>query len=424
MKKNSRIITLLMVLMVLLTTVGFSSVTQAATTNLDMHVIDVGQADSIYIKLPNGQNMLIDGGNTVNGPTVVSYLQSQGVSKVDYVVGTHPHADHIGGLTDVINSFDIGKIYMPNKTATTTEYTNLINAINAKGLYITTAKAGLNMFNTTANSKLLVADIISPAGTSYSDVNDFSAVIRLTYGSTSIMLTGDAGTTAEAEMINSGKNLSASILKVGHHGSSTASSDAFLTKVNPTSSVISVGLNNSYGLPTQQTIDRLKAHNIDIFRTDSQGTIIYTTSGTDFTVNNTPWWQGTDGGTPSNVIINEVLPAPQTNYNNEFVELYNPDSSAVDISGYVIDDIVSGGGAPHTIPNGTSIAANGYWVWETNSYFNNAGDDVTLSSASGTQIDKYTYGSSSYDKSWIRLPDGGAWQSTMSSTPTKGALNQ
>ena len=111
-------------------------------------------------------------------------------------------------------------------------------------------------------------------------------------------------------------------------------------------------------------------------------------------------------------------------YTSEFAELYNPNSTAVDISGYVIDDIASGGGAPHTIAAGTVIPANGYFIWNTNSYFNNAGDDVRLLDKTGVEIDKYTYGNSTYDKSWIRLPNGGAWQITMSNTPTPGASNK
>ena len=111
-------------------------------------------------------------------------------------------------------------------------------------------------------------------------------------------------------------------------------------------------------------------------------------------------------------------------YTSEFAELYNPNSTAVDISGYVIDDIASGGGAPHTIAAGTVIPANGYFIWNTNSYFNNAGDDVRLLDKTGVEIDKYTYGNSAYDKSWIRSPNGGAWQTTLSSTPTPGASNK
>jgi endonuclease YncB( thermonuclease family) len=125
----------------------------------------------------------------------------------------------------------------------------------------------------------------------------------------------------------------------------------------------------------------------------------------------------------SDLVINEVLPASGTIYPKEFVEIYNPTDSPVDLSGYIIDDIVNGGSSPYTIPNGTTIPAKGYFVWETTAYYNNSGDDVTLKSPDGTIIDQYHYSSSVADKSWVRMPDGGSWSATMDSTPTKGASN-
>lgn len=131
-----------------------------------------------------------------------------------------------------------------------------------------------------------------------------------------------------------------------------------------------------------------------------------------------------NGGATGPVLINEVLPAPNTAFTKEFVELYNPSNSPVNIGGYIIDDIVGGGSAPYTIPSGTTIPAHGYWVWETNNYFNNTGDDVTLKNPSGTIVDQYTYSSTAYDASWYRYPDGGNWSATQDTTPTKGAANQ
>jgi endonuclease YncB( thermonuclease family) len=130
-----------------------------------------------------------------------------------------------------------------------------------------------------------------------------------------------------------------------------------------------------------------------------------------------------EGSTVSSLVINEVLPASGTIYPKEFVEIYNPTDSPVDLSGYIIDDIVNGGSSPYTIPNGTTIPAKGYFVWETTAYYNNSGDDVTLKSPDGTVIDQYHYSSSLADKSWVRMPDGGSWSATMDSTPTKGASN-
>lgn len=404
-----------------------SKVANAATGTLEVHIIDVGQGDSILIKLPDGKNMVIDGGPGGSGPTVVNYLKGQAVTTVDYVVETHPHEDHIGGLDDVINNFTIGSVYMPQVTATTQAFTNLVNAIKGKGKTAITAKAGVTLFNTTYNGKVLKAVMVAPTSTSYSNVNDYSSVIRLTYDTTSFLFVGDASEFSESEILASGSTLGADVLKVGHHGSSTSSTSAFLNAVSPKSSVISVGTGNTYGHPTQGCIDRLKAVNSDIYRTDLQGNIVYSSPGNGFTVNAVPWYLGSGIPTPiptSKIVINEVLSAPNALYTNEFAELYNPSSTAVEIGGYVIDDVASGGGAPHTIAAGTVIPANGYFTWNTNSYFNNAGDDVRLLDKSGAEIDKYTYGNSAYNKSWIRLPNGGAWQTTMSSTPTPAAANK
>ncbi|SEN50327.1 thermonuclease family protein [Lihuaxuella thermophila] len=129
------------------------------------------------------------------------------------------------------------------------------------------------------------------------------------------------------------------------------------------------------------------------------------------------------GQPPAGLYINEVLPAPQSRYTQEFVEIYNAGSSSVDLSGYVIDDITGGGSAPYTIPSGTVIPAKGYFVWETNNYFNNAGDTVTLKARDGTVLDQYSYSGTAYDASWYRKPDGGTWSSQQDTTPTKGAAN-
>lgn len=263
----------------------------SAATNLQVHFIDVGQADSFLIQLPNGQNMVIDAGNNADGTTVVNYLKGKGVTRVDYLVGTHPDEDHIGGLDDVIKNFTIGKLYMPNLTKTTITYTDVINAANAKGLAVTQAKAYTTILSTTANSKTLKANFVAPVASSYSLSNDYSGVIRLTYGTTNFMFSGDAEHDSEADMVASGQTLSANILKVGHHGSRTSSTDAYLNKVNPSVAVISCGAGNSYGHPHAETINKLKARGIKIYRTDLQGTIIFTTTGSGWVVNKSPWWQ-------------------------------------------------------------------------------------------------------------------------------------
>lgn len=409
-----------------------------AATTLEVHFIDVGQADSIYFKLPNGQNMLIDAGNNADGSLVVNYLQNQGVTTIDYLVGTHPHEDHIGGLDDVIYAFNIGKIYMPYKTATTQTYYDVLTAIDSKNLTITTATAGLKMFDTVVGTSILKADILSPIRQSYSNTNDNSVVIKLAYGATSYLMMGDAETLVENELLSANVNLKADVLKVGHHGSHSSTSQAFLDAVQPKIGVISAGLNNSYGHPHTEVVDRLIANNIDVYRTDLQGTIVTTSDGQTVTSTLAPWYDGNQDTNPTDptdpvdptptnpttILINEVMPAPQATYTQEWVELYNPTSNVVDLSGYILDDIANGGSSPYTLPTGTTIDANGFYVVYLNSaILNNSGDDVRLLLPDGSVSDTFTYGTSAYDLSWAREVDGGTWLTTQVESPTPGVSN-
>lgn len=245
------------------------------TGSMKVHYIDVGQADSILIQSPGNKVMLIDAGNNSDGTSVVSYLKSQGVNRIDVLIGTHPHEDHIGGMDNVVNSFDIGSIYMPRASSTSKTFEDLLNAIKGKGLKVTTAVGGISIdFDSGVKT-----DILAPNGTSYDDLNNYSSVIKMTFGNTSYLFTGDAENISEQEMLSKGYNLQADVLKVGHHGSSYSTTSAFLKSVSPKYAVISVGKGNSYGHPSAETINRLNASNIQIYRTDEAGTIIITSDG-------------------------------------------------------------------------------------------------------------------------------------------------
>lgn len=256
----------------------------AATTQtspketLKVNYIDVGQADSIFIELPNKQTMLIDAGTNGAGSTVVKYIKDLGYSKLDYVIGTHPHEDHIGGLDDVINTFTIGKIYMPKVASTTKTFEDVLTAIQSKKLKVTTAKAGVSILNQDG----LTADILAPVKDSYKDLNNYSAVIKLTYGTTSYLFMGDAEIESENQIT---ANVKADVLKVGHHGSDSSTSQTFLKKVSPKYAVISVGQDNRYGHPAQATLNALQAAGVTVYRTDVNGTIIMQSDGKTITIN-------------------------------------------------------------------------------------------------------------------------------------------
>lgn len=228
-----------------------------------VHFIDVGQGDSELVELPNGQTMLIDAGTPQSGNQVANEIKSLGYSRIDYLVATHPHADHIGGMAEIINSFDIGEIYMPKVSTTTATYENLLDAIAAKGLSIHTAKAGV----TIAADNTFSVQIISPMLDDYADINDWSAIIRYNTASKNVLFTGDAG----KDVIRGTNPGKIDVLKVSHHGSRTGTDEALATELSPAYAVISCGLNNSYGHPHEEVLDALKG--TQLYRTDLQGTI-------------------------------------------------------------------------------------------------------------------------------------------------------
>jgi competence protein ComEC len=211
----------------------------------------------------------------------MGYLQSQGVKRLDYLILTHPHEDHIGSADSVIRNFDIGHVIMPQKAATTQTFSDVVNAIKAKSLGVTAPKVGMTL----DLGSEVAAQVLAPGGSSYEDVNNYSVVVRLVYGNTSFLFTGDAQAESESQMIGSGLNLKADVLKVGHHGSNSSTTPGFLTKVSPKYAVISVGTGNSYGHPTQVTLDNLSNAGVKVYRTDQNGTILTESDGTNITFN-------------------------------------------------------------------------------------------------------------------------------------------
>lgn len=241
---------------------------------LQIWFLDVGQADSILIQ-DNDTYMLIDAGNNEDGEKLVSYFQSLGIESFQYVIGTHAHEDHIGGMNDIIDNFNIGTFYMPDAITTTATFESVLDSLEAKNIAFQTP---------TVDSTFELGDAtidVLYVGTDDTDLNNTSIVLKLTYGNISILFMGDAE--KEVETIIEKKDISADVLKVGHHGSNTSSSKTFLEKVNPSYAIISVGTGNSYGHPSNTTIQNLENQNIQIYRTDENGTIIMTSDGTNIT---------------------------------------------------------------------------------------------------------------------------------------------
>lgn len=249
---------------------------------LKVHYIDVGQADSILLQ-QGSNSMLIDAGNNPDSNLIKKYITDQGITKLNFVVGTHPHEDHIGGLDYVINSFQVGKIYMPKRTATTKTFEDVINAIKNKGLKVTAPTPGESFKLGEAT-----CTILAPNGSGYEDINNESIVIKVNFGSSSFLFTGDGEDISEKEMLSKGFDIKSDVLKIGHHGSASSTTQEFLEKVSPKYAVVSVGVDNSYGHPHKETMDRLKSKDISVYRTDESGTIIATSNGKDITFNAKP----------------------------------------------------------------------------------------------------------------------------------------
>lgn len=241
---------------------------------LTIHFIDVGQGDSILIQTPSGQNMLIDGGEREQGEKIIKYLDKHNVDEISVIVATHPHSDHIGGLIDVLKKIPVGKIYMPKVNHTTPTFKGFLNTIKDKGLKVSTARAGINI-----PLQGVEASFIGPVDCRYENLNNYSAVVLLKYGSTAFLFTGDAEKESEEEILGSGVNIKADLLKVGHHGSSSSTSKEFFEKVSPQYAVIMCGKHNDYGHPHKETIDLLLQNGVKIYRTDELGTIVFSSNG-------------------------------------------------------------------------------------------------------------------------------------------------
>ncbi len=241
-------------------------------TGLTVHFIDVGQADCALLQC-GGQNMLIDGGNVEDSSLVVSYLQGQGVDDLDYVVCTHAHEDHVGGLSGPLNVCTVGQVFAPVTQYDSKAFSNFVKYTEQQGLELTVPQVDSSFALGGAQ-----VTVLGPRK-EYDDTNNTSLVLRVEYGETVFLFTGDMESTAEKDLLEAGCDLDATVLKVGHHGSSTSSSYVFLREVMPQYAVISVGQDNSYGHPHEEVMSRLYDAQVTVYRTDEQGTVVAFSDG-------------------------------------------------------------------------------------------------------------------------------------------------
>lgn len=242
-----------------------------SASKLTVHFIDVGQADSALV-LCDGKAMLIDGGNISDSGTLYSYLKKHGVTKLDYVIATHSHEDHVGGIAGALNFASVETVYCPVSSYESEAFENFAKYTKKHGASITVPKVGQSFDLGGASVKILGCN-------SAEDPNNSSIVLKLSFGSTSFLFTGDAEAEAERIIIESGADLSATVLKVGHHGSDSSSSYRFLREIMPSYAVISVGADNSYGHPSEAVLSRLDDADVMVYRTDLQGTVICESDG-------------------------------------------------------------------------------------------------------------------------------------------------
>jgi competence protein ComEC len=382
-----------------------NTVTQSGQ-NLTVHFLDVDQGDSILLEI-DGKSMLVDAGESDQGKVVKAYLQDQGISTLDYIVATHPHSDHIGGMNEILNNFQVEHFVDSGYPHTSKTYENMLKTIDQKNIPFQVAQAGQKIdFDPAVD-----IEVLNPAKTYSEDLNENSVVLKVTYGTTSLLLMGDAGLETEERIIKAGYNVDSDILKVGHHASRSGSGASFISAVSPEVSVIEVGAGNDYGHPHAEILERLQKAS-KVYRTDLDGTVTVTTDGSTYTVttekigtissrngaytstDSTTEELETPGSAKSTVYVSDL------NLQDERVQISNTGSSPVSLNGWKIEDEGSkhiytfqsytlNAGTTVTIFTrmGTNSATELYWQLD-DPIWNNDGDTAYLYDDSGKLISK------------------------------------
>jgi competence protein ComEC len=377
--------------------------------DFQVHFLDVGQGDSILVLFPDGKNMLVDGGKREMGDTVVKYLKEQGVNSIDLVVSTHPDADHLGGLIDVLEKMPVKAILDSGKTHTTIVYSDYLRLIKEKGIGVSIAKEGqvLNL------DKRVKVEVLN-SGDINEDLNEASIVLKLSMGTIDFLLTGDAGTKEETHMYQT-YNVEAEVLKAGHHGSNTSTSALFLDEVKPKVAILSYGLNNSYGHPHKEVVDRLLQWGTTIFSTAQSGTILVKTNGKTYDVLASPWEyaektnEGNQNNKPEPTPTPTPTPAMETgnlkitalDFEKEIAFIKNMGTNDVKMTGWKLVSV--NGNQTFNFPDGFVLKAGqtvlitsgpnaveklpSKLLWTVKNIWNNSGDSAKLYDPFGKVID-------------------------------------
>ncbi len=404
-----------------------TSVAQSPTTTpFAVHFVDVAQGDAAWLKTPDGVDIIIDGGRKGQGSHLLSYLQDHGVADIEVMVATHPDADHVGGLITLVNRLPVHQVLLNGQSATTQTYQDLINAIAAKAVPTVVPRAG----DTFVWGCCVTARTVHPVEPPGEDTNNASIVLRISYGQTDFLFTGDIEEAAEKAILERGELVEAEVLKVAHHGSKSGSSTAFLNAVSPEVAVISVGP-NPYGHPSGEVLARLSSVGASIYRTDLQGTIVVETNGEVYSVRSAqvvvytvflplvikevqpPTPTPTPTLTPvptADVVVGHI----QYSGRDEYVRIDNRGTVSQDMTGWFIQSYALGTPcypasnqrfyfpSGYVLPAGASV-----WVhsgpdsfdnpptdlrWTSSYIWNNDGDVGVLYNAVGQEVDRYAYG--------------------------------
>lgn len=356
-----------------------------------VHFIDVGQGDSILIESPNGKTMLVDGGVKGAGQQVVSYLKELGVNKLDIVVATHPDADHIGGLIPVLNSITIDQFYDSGKVHTSQTFEEMLTLIDEKNIPYDVPKTGDNIeFDKDITVKVLNANEQA------SDNNDASIVLKMAYGNVSFLLTGDAGVALEKEIMQ--YDVAATVLKAGHHGSNTSSSEDFIRAVKPEVTILSYGEDNKYGHPHVEVVNRLQAIGSKIYATADIGTITVSTDGVNYAVNGQETSMALPSKTSEVVTPTTAIEITSKDLVGEIVGIKNNGQQAVSLKDWQLISIE--GNQVFNFPNlslqpgktiyitsGTNAReGQNYLKWTTKQIWLNDGDAAQLRNEKGELV--------------------------------------